>query len=112
MLKVGFIGVPGAGKTSTARGLAALCRRNDKLSKVELVSEYARRYITKQGPIDTITDQFRIIEKQLEWEESIAPETDLMITDSPIHLGFLYALELRKLDNPKDIMYLNDIFKK
>lgn len=112
MIRVGFIGVPGAGKTSTARGLAATCRKIERLKNVELISEYARRYISKYGPIENITDQYRILQKQLEWEENIPKEVNVLITDSPVHLGFLYALELRKLDDVKEAMYLNDIFKR
>jgi len=112
MIRVGFTGVPGAGKTSTARGLAAYCRGDEKLRKIELVHEYARRYIAKYGSIDTVMDQYRVLQKQLDWEDSIpADSTDVMITDSPVHLGFLYALELRK-DTPKDAVFVNDIFKK
>jgi nicotinamide riboside kinase len=112
MIRVGFTGVPGAGKTSTARALAAFCRSNEKLKRVELISEYARRYITKYGPIDHLADQYKIMEKQTEWEDQVPKDnTDLIITDSPIHLGWLYVLEYG-LNRQKDIMYANDIFKK
>jgi len=112
MIRVGFIGVPGSGKTSTARGLAAFYRRTSRLEKIELIAEYARRYITKYGSIDTINDQYRIMQKQIEWEDTVPPETDIIITDSPVHLGFLYATELRNPENIKDTMYYNDIFKR
>jgi len=112
MLRVGFTGVPGAGKTSTARALAAFCRRNEQLKRVELISEYARRYLTKYGPTTHISDQYRIMEKQLEWEDQVPKEeTDLIITDSPVHLSWLYVLDF-KTKNKKDVMYANDIFKK
>lgn len=114
MIRVGFVGVPGAGKTSTARALAAFCRKNEKFKKVELIAEYARRFIAKYGTESlTLSDQYRIMEKQLEWEEVIPEEsTDVLITDSPVHLGFIYALDLRRKDNQKDTMYMNDIYKR
>ena len=112
MFRVGFVGVPGSGKTSIARALAAFCRKNENLKRVELIPEYARRYITKYGQIDHLADQYKIMEKQTEWEDQVPKsETDLIITDSPIHLGWLYVLEF-KLTRHKDIMYMNDIFKK
>ena len=52
MKRIGFVGVPGSGKSSVARGLAA--RGYEKLKKVELVSEYARRFISKYGTIDQV----------------------------------------------------------
>jgi nicotinamide riboside kinase len=111
-VRIGFCGIPGTGKTSTARALAAMCRKIEKFKRVELVSEYARRYIFKYGSEGiNLTDQYKIMEKQIEWESSIPEETDLIITDSPVHLGFIYALELRK-DSYKDAMYINDIFKR
>ena len=111
-VRIGFVGVPGAGKTSTARMLAGTCRRIESFKRVELIAEYARRYIYKYGGegVD-LSDQYKIMEKQLDWESSVPPETDLIITDSPVHLGFMYALELTK-HNVKDTMYLNDIFKR
>jgi nicotinamide riboside kinase len=112
MIRIGLTGVPGSGKTTLARALAAACRGVDSLKHIELVQEYARRYISKHGNISSIFEQYRILEKQLEWEESVCnPELDIMITDSPIFLGFLYCTELPK-SNSKEIMFFNDIFKK
>lgn len=111
MIRVGITGVPGAGKTSLARSITSSCRRRTGLNKIELVSEYARRYISKHKSIEFMWEQHRIMQKQLEWENSIPQEnTDIIITDSPVPLGFLYAMELQT-NNPKDIMLYNDIFK-
>ena len=112
MFRIGFVGVPGTGKTSTARMLSACCRRNEKFERVELIAEYARRYIAKYGSIDSVVDQYKIMEKQIEWE-SAPPhkETDLIITDSPVHLGFLYVMEYDR-STQKGTMYMNDIFKR
>ena len=111
MIRVGITGVPGAGKTSLARGLASACRRIDKFKNVELVSEYARRYISKHGDITNMWEQFRILEKQREWEDSVSNDKlDLLISDSPIYLGFIYCLELPK-DDSKSVMCFNDVFK-
>lgn len=97
MIRVGFIGTPGSGKTSTARALASQCRRIDALNNVEIVSEYARRYISKHGSIDFLWEQYRILHKQLEWETSVENDNlDLLITDSPIFVGFAYCLDLRE----------------
>lgn len=110
MKRIGFIGVPGSGKSCVARGLAA--RGYEKLNKIELVSEYARRFIAKYGTVD-VSDQYKIMQKQLEWEDVIPQDkTDVLITDSPVFLGFLYALNLRDSNNAKDVMYINDIFKR
>jgi len=112
MIKIGIVGVPGSGKTTLSRSIAAACRGTEGLSHVELVQEYARRYISKHGKIESIFEQYRILEKQLEWEESVCNEKlDIMITDSPIFLGFIYCCEMSKNDS-KEVMFFNDIFKK
>jgi len=113
MIRIGFTGCPGSGKTSTARALAAFCRSIDSLKRVELIPEYARRYIAKYGPITSIADQYRIMEKQIQWEDSIPQEeTDILISDSPIHMGWLYVMECYPLKNQKELMYSNDVFKR
>jgi len=112
MIRVGITGVPGSGKTTLARSLSSKCRGEDQLKNVELINEYARRYISKHGLITSILEQYRILEKQCEWEDSVCNDNlDLMITDSPVFLGFLYCTELQK-SNSKEIMFFNDIFKK
>jgi nicotinamide riboside kinase len=112
MKKIGISGVPGSGKTSLARALSAACRHSDDFKNVELVSEYARRYISKHSSIETIWEQYRITEKQIEWEDSIVDSTDILITDSPVYIGFLYSFDLVNFQNPKDLMVYNDLFKK
>lgn len=110
MKRIGISGIPGSGKTSLARSLASACGKHFK--NVELISEYARQYISKHKSIDTIWEQIRITDKQIEWEDNIVGRTDILVTDSPIYLGFLYAIDLVKFDCAKDIIAYNDLFKK
>lgn len=109
MLRVAFNGVPGAGKTSLARMVAANARHIEGLKNVELVSEYARRQIAKTG-IKGPVDQCRILNKQLDWEDTVGT-CDLMLTDSMIFLGFVYAIKYRDVESAHDTMYVTDLFK-
>lgn len=106
MIRVGITGVPGSGKTSLARGIAS----SGEINSIEVVSEYARRYISKHGPITSMWEQYRILQKQKEWEDSVCDQVGVMITDSPIFLGLIYCFELPK-ETSKDIMCFNDVFK-
>jgi len=110
MKRIGFVGVPGTGKSSIARGIAA--QSYNRIGNVELVAEYARRFLSKYGPVQNVSDQYKIMQKQLEWENIIDQnEIDVSITDSPVHMGFLYAMEIRDINLIRDAMYVNDIFK-
>lgn len=111
VLRIGFIGVPGAGKTTTARALAGCIRRYTDFKTIELVQEYARTYINRYGKIENLTDQMRIFKKQLGEEDQYPQTIDVLVTDSPVFLGFGYSIELRREGDLKDTMMLNDLYK-
>lgn len=108
MIRVGFSGLPGVGKTSIARGVVSKLAPD---CNVELINEYARRYITKYGFPEELWEQIRITENQLDWENSVAPETEVVVTDSPVFLGLVFALTFER-KSIKDDMLLGDLFKK
>ena len=110
MIKIGFSGIPCTGKTSAARAFAIAARELEGISKIELVSEYARSYISKHKSIEHIWEQYRIINKQSRWENSQPDSVDLIVTDSPLQLAFLYACDAHTPDSKND-MVLSDIFK-
>lgn len=112
VIRIGLAGIPSSGKSSTSRGISSSIRINGKFPVLELITEYARTYISKFGSIENIWEQYKILDKQLELEEEIAPNTELLITDSPLQLAFQYSLDVCRKDNMKDTMVLDDIFHK
>lgn len=111
MIRIGFTGLPGTGKTTLARMLSAELPKSTSLNNIELVSEYARRYISKYEAIESIWDQYLIMQKQLDWEDSVGTEVQAIVTDSPVFLGLVYCLELKR-GTIKDSMVFSEIMDK
>lgn len=110
MIKIGIIGAPSSGKTTLARRLSSSFV--GEVDNVELVAEYARRYILKYGRIESYWEQLKILNKQLNWENTYSSKTNILVTDCPIQLIWAYCLDLRdKFDFSKKENYiLSDIF--
>jgi nicotinamide riboside kinase len=111
MIRVGFAGLPATGKTSLARSFAGYCIKDSRFKSIELISEYAREYIAKYGPIDSIWDEYIILQHQIDLEERYS-SVDLLVTDSPLNLICSYAQQLKKEDSKKDVMVMEKILKK
>jgi nicotinamide riboside kinase len=111
-LKVAFAGVPGSGKTSTARAFAGMCGTETSLKKVELISEYAREYIALFGSLETLADQVAVSMTQINLEErALVSNSDIMVTDSPVYLGWLYTMYMTQ-KTKRDAMYASHLFSK
>ena len=111
-VRIGFSGCPGTGKSSLAAYLRGDLKSGKTRVSVELVTEYARRYIVKYGLPERVLEQQRMLWKQVDWEDSTCTgKIDFILTDSPIFLGFMYALQLRNIHDTRDMMFLNDLFK-
>lgn len=111
MKRVGICGLPGVGKTTLARALSGQQYTTPLFSKVELISEAAREYIARYGSIEHISDEYLILESQLDWENRFS-EVDLTITDSPIQLILVYAQQLKRDGNVKDTLFMEKILRK
>lgn len=107
---VGITGVPGAGKTTFSRALSTELRIQGVFNTVEYIDEYARAYIAKYGRISEVWEQVRIFNKQLQQERRFHNSCEALISDSPVFLGFMYSVYLRREGNQKDAMILSDLF--
>ena len=102
MIRVAFTGAPDSGKTTLAKMVSA--RLNLKGYVPALVHEYARDYITKYGVRpNTVAEQFLVFYRQLEREEEMCSQsTQVMYTDCPIMLSYVYAIDLVRDDKDRD----------
>lgn len=90
MRVVNFIGAPGAGKSTEAARLFAWFK--DQGSNCEMVREYAKE-LCWEGKLTT-TPQLEIYMEQRRRLEILRGKVDVVFTDSPLPLMFVYAADL------------------
>lgn len=87
-LVVNLFGGPNTGKSTTASGLFYQLKIAGY--NCELVTEYAKD-MTYEKRANILTDQVYILAKQNRKLERLRGNVDIVITDSPLPLGILYA---------------------
>jgi nicotinamide riboside kinase len=103
---IGIVGAPATGKSTLAEGISyALKKKN---SRVELVNEYARNFVSKFGAA-TPSDQFHILLEQIGREKKIRESNSAMVTDSPYWLSLIYAMLCEFPDGDKESYYIGKI---
>lgn len=102
-IKIGLVGAPGSGKTELARGVMHKINSPRK----EYIHEYARDFITEFRVAPTLQDQYLITNKQFNAEASCP--ADILISDSPAFLGYIYAKLIADIRDQKHRLYLNEL---
>ncbi len=110
MIKVAFIGAPDSGKTTMCKMVSS--RLNLKGYVPAYVHEFARDYITKYGiRPNTVAEQFYVLNVQEQRErEMCTGSTQVMYTDAPIILSYIYAIDLVR--DAKDLDMLSELYGK
>jgi len=104
MIRVAFAGAPDSGKTTLAKMVSANLNLEGYVPAY--IHEYARDYITKyQVRPNTVSEQFFVFYTQFEREEDMcSSSTQIMYTDCPIILSYIYAIDLVKDDRDRDML--------
>lgn len=105
-LIVNMFAGPGAGKSTTAAGLFYKLKHLGY--NVELVTEYAKKKTFENNNI-SLSKQYYISAKQIYYQELAEQNYDIVITDSPILLGLIYADFLK--DDKSDFKEIYDAQK-
>ena len=95
MIRIALAGAQDTGKTTLARALAAYYSIHGRLT--DYVSEYAREHLSLRGEI-TLQEQYIITVRQIAKEKAVPSRTELMFTDSPVFLSYVYSLLESKND--------------
>lgn len=88
--RIAFIGGPSSGKTSTAKAISLDLNNNYDANTSDVV-EYATSFIQKSGHPPTFEDQPWIQLKQKEREEAVASTANMVLSDCPPFLAYIYA---------------------
>ncbi len=109
MIRVAFTGAPDSGKTTLAKMVSA--KMNLKGYVPAYVHEFARDYITKYGiRPNTVAEQFYVLKVQEQRErEMCSSSTQIMYTDCPIMLSYIYAIDLVR--DAKDLKMLSELYE-
>ena len=110
MIRVGLVGAPSAGKSTTAAWVYAELKEAG--IKTELVQEYAREYINTNGPLTDTLAQFMLYEGQMKRETILPDSIEVMVTDSPIILSYIYAAHYADLNNRTHKELLISLYRK
>jgi nicotinamide riboside kinase len=106
MIRVALIGAQDAGKTTLARLLTGLFSAEGYLTYH--VAEYCRDYLqkSKASTPPTLPEELNIIHEQIKREKEVPKEVQLVVTDSPICLAYIYGLLQCPLGVPPDMRSL------
>lgn len=112
MIKIALFGGPGVGKTTCANAFVAYM--NSKHYPFYNISEYARTFIDTYGQ-NILNEcgpliQLKIVQKQIEREQTIPNNVKGFITDSPVFLAWFYAAYYGK-DNNASYIARKDNYK-
>jgi nicotinamide riboside kinase len=107
MIKVAFVGPPDSGKTTLAKSVSSYF--NIEKYNVAYIDEYAREFITKTHSYpSSVSEQFFVFEQQRKKEYI---PCNILFTDSPTFLAYVYAIRLCDYTSAKDRLILSKLYE-
>lgn len=107
-MKIGIIGAPSAGKTSTAASLTLLVKNNKEYT-CHHVTEFATDFLQRHNHEITMVEQLIFLNEQIQREHLASLKNNIIITDSPVLLCYLYARNLNNM-SPSHTLAISYIY--
>ncbi len=85
-----IFGGPHAGKSVLAADVYSLMKKSAKFGSVELVQEFAKELVWQER-FEELSDQRIVTAGQIQKTMPLNGRVDYLISDSPLHLGLVYA---------------------
>jgi hypothetical protein len=108
-MRILFVGTPGCGKSVLSSQVFAALKQSGR--KAELVQEWIRSDIAKNGPMTSIWEQYRTGQYQRELEDAVPAEIDYVVCDSGTLSPYFYATLYADPSDPRQRLVLQDMHK-
>lgn len=109
MKKVAFIGSAGSGKSTLTSEVFFKLKQQGL--NVENIHEFIRYDIQRNGPMQSIWEQYRTLHHQRALEDSVPDNVDWMLTDSGCLTPYFYSCLYASKANERERLVLADMFK-
>lgn len=109
MKKITFIGAPGSGKSTLATQIFTTLKKRG--INAEMVHEWVRCDIWKNGPMQSVWEQYRTMIHHKEIEDSVPSSVDIMVSDSSSLTPYFYAVHYVNPENARERLVLQDMYR-
>jgi hypothetical protein len=107
--KIAFVGGPGSGKSTLAAEAFTAFKKLGK--NVEMVSEWIRKDIARNGPMVTVFEQARTLMYHREEESDFPPQVEYVLVDSGCLTPYFYTAIYAEKDHVKHRLPIQDMYR-
>jgi hypothetical protein len=107
--RITLIGGPACGKTTLAHDLFVQFKKLGK--NVEIIPEWIRRDIMRNGPMDSVFEQYRTLMNHRREEENFPKEVEYLIHDGGTLTPYFYAALYSKKTDRKERLVVQDMYE-
>jgi len=105
--RITFIGGPGSGKSTTAADLFVQLKKLGR--NVEMIQEWIRRDIMRNGPMQTVFEQYRTLLYHRREEEHFPPNVEYLIHDGNTLTPYFYAAIYADKSDARERLVVQDM---
>lgn len=107
--RIVFIGGPACGKTTLTHDLFVQFKKLGRI--VEVVPEWIRRDIMKNGPMTNVFEQYRTLMNHRREEENFPDQVEFLIQDGGTLTPYFYAAIYSKKSDRKERLVVQDMYE-